>query len=147
MPRPKIRPENRIRALRACDACKTSKTRCDAKMPCASCTRKNRADRCTYHATSRGKPARQKASLPVLLSPITDRNVSGDASIAGTGLPLDGLSSASDRSPPSGNTPASLLQAEPISADQIPGDDESPQDHYVTGSNGENCELSPSCTG
>jgi hypothetical protein len=49
MPRPKIRPEDRQRAVKACIPCKTSKKRCDSKLPCASCVRRNCELACLYH--------------------------------------------------------------------------------------------------
>lgn len=48
MPRPKVRPEDRQRAAKACLPCKFSKKRCDAQLPCAHCTRRNNASACTY---------------------------------------------------------------------------------------------------
>ncbi|OKL55458.1 hypothetical protein UA08_09281 [Talaromyces atroroseus] len=48
MPRPKVRPEDRLRAPRACLACKASKIRCDAQRPCASCVRRKHPDACVY---------------------------------------------------------------------------------------------------
>ncbi|KAL2825053.1 hypothetical protein BDW59DRAFT_180004 [Aspergillus cavernicola] len=53
MPRPKVRPENRQRSARACVACKSSKIRCDALQPCASCIRRDQADSCSYSGVDR----------------------------------------------------------------------------------------------
>jgi hypothetical protein len=48
MPRPRVPPKNRIRAYRACDPCKASKTRCDSQLPCAACNKPSRVVQCTY---------------------------------------------------------------------------------------------------
>ncbi|PYH84598.1 hypothetical protein BO82DRAFT_381401 [Aspergillus uvarum CBS 121591] len=53
MPRPKVRPENRQRACRACIACKASKIRCDARDPCGSCLRRDRGSSCVYSGVDR----------------------------------------------------------------------------------------------
>lgn len=51
MPRPKVRPENRQRASRACLGCKASKIRCDSQQPCAACIRRDYANSCVYSGT------------------------------------------------------------------------------------------------
>jgi hypothetical protein len=48
MPRPKVRPENRQRAVRACLPCKSSKKRCNSLMPCSSCIRRDCVSQCVY---------------------------------------------------------------------------------------------------
>jgi type IV secretory pathway VirB10-like protein len=48
MPRPKVRPEDRQRAVKACLPCKASKKRCDAQQPCSNCVRKKSASTCEY---------------------------------------------------------------------------------------------------
>ncbi|KIW17522.1 hypothetical protein PV08_04716 [Exophiala spinifera] len=48
MPRPKVRPEDRQRAVKACIPCKSSKKRCDAQQPCSNCVRKRAAETCEY---------------------------------------------------------------------------------------------------
>lgn len=152
MPRPKIRPENRVRAYRACDACKTSKTRCDAKSPCANCIKKNRSNRCTYHAASTGRAGRRRLKSRSLLSPVADTNHQEEFP-HGVPEPEDLISipytatgvlpSVSGGSSLSGNTPLSMPTADDIPVGQIPVGEESPQEHFVTGSNGEKCEHSP----
>ncbi|CRL25913.1 Fungal transcriptional regulatory protein, N-terminal [Penicillium camemberti] len=146
MPRPKIRPENRVRAYRACDACKTSKTRCDAKSPCANCIKKNRSNRCTYHAASTGRAGRRRLKSRSLLSPVADTNPQEEFP-HGVPEPEDLISipytatgvlpSVSGGSSLSGNTPLSMPTADDIPVGQIPVGEESPQEHFVTGSNGE----------
>ncbi|RAH81203.1 putative C6 transcription factor [Aspergillus japonicus CBS 114.51] len=46
MPRPKVHPENRLRAYEACRACRATKKRCSGTFPCAKCIRLGRADTC-----------------------------------------------------------------------------------------------------
>ncbi|OQD96137.1 hypothetical protein PENSOL_c017G00074 [Penicillium solitum] len=146
MPRPKIRPENRVRAYRACDACKTSKTRCDAESPCANCIKKNRSNRCTYHAASTGRAGRRRLKSRSFLSPVADTNRHDEfpnavpepehlISIPYTATGV--LPSVSGGSSLSGNTPLSMPTADDIPVGQIPIGEESPQEHFVTGSNGE----------
>ena len=66
MPRPRIRPENRQRAYKACSSCKALKKRCDSQMPCAMCVRRNCASTCSYQHHS--------APRPPLHSPPADLN-------------------------------------------------------------------------
>lgn len=58
MPRPKVKPQDRQRSVRACDACKASKKRCDANQPCRLCLKKGTQDACTYTPTARDKRSR-----------------------------------------------------------------------------------------
>lgn len=58
MPRPKVKPQDRQRSVRACDACKASKKRCDANQPCRLCLKKGTQDTCTYTPTARDKRSR-----------------------------------------------------------------------------------------
>lgn len=62
MPRPKVKPQDRQRSARACDACKASKKRCDANQPCRLCLKKGAQDSCTYTPTPRDKRSRQSRS-------------------------------------------------------------------------------------
>ena len=48
MPRPKVRPEDRQRAVKACVPCKNSKKRCDSRTPCSNCCRRDCETLCTY---------------------------------------------------------------------------------------------------
>ena len=48
MPRPRVRIEDRQRAVKACIPCKSSKKRCDSKSPCSSCVRRNDEPGCVY---------------------------------------------------------------------------------------------------
>ncbi|KAL1955725.1 hypothetical protein VTO42DRAFT_8123 [Malbranchea cinnamomea] len=52
MPRPKVRPEDRRRSIKACIPCKISKKRCDAQLPCVSCIKRGRAPVCVYNDDS-----------------------------------------------------------------------------------------------
>ena len=63
MPRPKVRPEDRQRAAKACLPCKFSKKRCDAQLPCAHCSRRNNASACTYEdSVYANRTSRRRAS-------------------------------------------------------------------------------------
>lgn len=58
MPRPKVKPQDRQRSARACDACKASKKRCDANQPCRLCLKKGTQDTCTFTPTARDRSSR-----------------------------------------------------------------------------------------
>lgn len=70
MPRPKVKPQDRQRSVRACDACKASKKRCDANQPCRLCLKKGTQDACTYTPTSRDRRSRHSQSAPSQASSI-----------------------------------------------------------------------------
>ncbi|KAF5695389.1 transcriptional regulatory [Fusarium denticulatum] len=48
MPRPKVRAEDRRRAVIACVPCQNSKKRCDSQTPCANCRRRDYVPYCIY---------------------------------------------------------------------------------------------------
>ncbi|KAG5803380.1 hypothetical protein H9Q74_011871 [Fusarium xylarioides] len=48
MPRPKVRAEDRRRAVIACVPCQNSKKRCDSQTPCANCRRRDYVPYCVY---------------------------------------------------------------------------------------------------
>ncbi|KAH7462781.1 hypothetical protein FOMA001_g18336 [Fusarium oxysporum f. sp. matthiolae] len=48
MPRPKVRAEDRRRAVIACVPCQNSKKRCDSQSPCANCRRRDYVPYCIY---------------------------------------------------------------------------------------------------
>ena len=48
MPRPKVKDEDRQRARQACTLCRTSKIRCDARLPCSRCVKQGRPSACRY---------------------------------------------------------------------------------------------------
>ncbi|KAF4447942.1 putative transcriptional regulatory protein C3C7.04 [Fusarium austroafricanum] len=48
MPRPKVRAEDRRRAVKACVPCQNSKKRCDSQSPCANCRRRDCIPYCIY---------------------------------------------------------------------------------------------------
>lgn len=48
MPRPKVRAEDRRRAVIACVPCQNSKKRCDGQTPCANCSRRDYVPYCIY---------------------------------------------------------------------------------------------------
>lgn len=62
MPRPKVKPQDRQRSARACDACKASKKRCDANQPCRLCLKKGTQDTCTFTRTARDRSSRHSES-------------------------------------------------------------------------------------
>lgn len=48
MPRPKVRAQDRRRAVIACVPCQNSKKRCDSQTPCANCRRRDYVPYCIY---------------------------------------------------------------------------------------------------
>ncbi|KAH8645467.1 hypothetical protein BX600DRAFT_478165 [Xylariales sp. PMI_506] len=58
MPRPRVKPEDRRRSVKACNACKHLKKRCDSRTPCSPCLRKGIAESCQYS----DQPSRRRAS-------------------------------------------------------------------------------------
>lgn len=62
MPRPKVKPQDRQRSIRACDTCKASKKRCDANQPCRLCLKKGTQDSCVYSPTTRDRRRRHSQS-------------------------------------------------------------------------------------
>lgn len=155
MPRPKILPENRIRAYRACDPCKTSKVRCDSNLPCANCIKRGRTSHCAYHAASAARQTRRRHSVeqnvsprPQPLSPAMTTNATD-----GRRLSLaDGRAPASDSIAGQRSVPTSLSEGSPLRLESsseettarnvhdVAEDQDSPQEHFVTGPNGETCE-------
>jgi hypothetical protein len=61
MPRPKVKPQDRQRSAKACDACKASKKRCDANQPCRLCLKKGMQDTCTFTPTARDRRSSQRS--------------------------------------------------------------------------------------
>jgi hypothetical protein len=59
MPRPKVRLEDRQRAVKACLPCKASKKRCDAQQPCSNCIRRRATSFCHYVDPSYAKHHRR----------------------------------------------------------------------------------------
>jgi hypothetical protein len=59
MPRPKVSSGDRQRSERACNACKSSKIRCDSQMPCETCVRRKRPQYCTYTHVDRRRRCHQ----------------------------------------------------------------------------------------
>ncbi|KIX00330.1 uncharacterized protein Z518_10469 [Rhinocladiella mackenziei CBS 650.93] len=56
MPRPRVRPEDRQRAAKACLPCKASKKRCDAQQPCSNCVRRRSTSSCVYAGSMHVRP-------------------------------------------------------------------------------------------
>lgn len=57
MPRPKVRPEDRQRAVKACLPCKSSKKKCDSRMPCSNCRQRERETSCVYDPDTHHQPS------------------------------------------------------------------------------------------
>lgn len=87
MPRPPVPPEQRQRVSKACDICKASKRRCDARLPCSACVKRNATDACSY-----SQPGRQKR-------PADSNHTSTEASGRSTSHASDLLSAARMTSP------------------------------------------------
>lgn len=150
MPRPRVPPENRIRAYRACDPCKASKTRCDSQLPCAACNKPSRVTHCTYSGTSASssvapssakRPARghhqrsnstQSQQRPLAVSGGVGL---GSSYVVGSTVlsPLrhDAVSVARTQA-------ASMMHTDRTPAEE--DDPESPQEQLVTGPDGEKRE-------
>lgn len=62
MPRPKVKPQDRQRSAKACDACKASKKRCDANQPCRLCVKKGTQDTCTFTPTARDRRSSRRSA-------------------------------------------------------------------------------------
>ncbi|OOF95346.1 hypothetical protein ASPCADRAFT_515743 [Aspergillus carbonarius ITEM 5010] len=56
MPRPKVHPANRLRAYKACLACRATKKRCSGTFPCSKCVRLGRADTCVPSPRTTQRP-------------------------------------------------------------------------------------------
>lgn len=154
MPRPRVAPENRIRAYRACDPCKVSKTRCDSQLPCAACNKPSRVVHCKYSGSSLSSGASSPASSaskrpgrghhPRSNNTQSHRNpsaVSGGATLGSTSSPVYAAGSTMIPSPSQNAIPgarnrmASTMHAERTAAEV--DDPESPQEQLVTGPDGE----------
>lgn len=96
MPRPKVKPQDRVRSVRACDACKISKKRCDGALPCILCSRKGLARTCAYTAPRRRRllsppavPEAESMSVEVNLSPILTTSSGGNCPSVDVLMALD----------------------------------------------------------
>ena len=163
MPRPKVPPENRIRGYRACNPCKASKIRCDSQLPCANCTKRSRVASCTYSITSSSSNATRRSTrgkqphhgilpLPetVPLSPAISTAAAdsrrfsfaepaaspGQSSHARSAADISGPFNSSHLDQEDASGPTTVGPTVPADDDQ-----DSPQEHFVTGPNGETREL------
>jgi hypothetical protein len=66
MPRPKVRPEARRRAVVACVPCQMSKKKCDSRTPCANCCRRSYEANCVYDPKACPRPSRRSGSLSTI---------------------------------------------------------------------------------
>lgn len=64
MARPKVHPDNRLRANTACTACRKSKKRCSGYFPCSNCLHKGRGGSCIPFKSFPGSRSRPTASRP-----------------------------------------------------------------------------------
>lgn len=151
MPRPRVAPENRIRAYRACDPCKVSKTRCDSQLPCAACNKPSRVVHCKYSGSALSSAASSPASKRpgrgqhprsnTTQSPQDPTAVSGGATLGLTTSPAYATGSTMIPSPSQHAVPrarsrmASTMHTERTAAEE--NDPESPQEQLVTGLDGE----------
>lgn len=74
MGRTKVRPDARRRVVRACQACKTGKRRCDGQQPCSRCATQNRASECRYQP-----PKQQTLTTPRAVSASVARSHTSQA--------------------------------------------------------------------
>lgn len=92
MPRPKVKPQDRQRSAKACDACKASKKRCDANQPCRLCVKKGTQDTCTFTPTARDRRSQRSGSK---VSQANSIAVANDVSSVDFGSVLAGPSQGS----------------------------------------------------
>ncbi|KKK21937.1 hypothetical protein AOCH_000173, partial [Aspergillus ochraceoroseus] len=64
MPRPKVLPENRLRAVKACRQCRASKKRCTGTAPCPNCVRRGCAGKCIVSDSEPDSSSHDAASFP-----------------------------------------------------------------------------------
>lgn len=113
MPRPRVRPEDRQRAPKACEPCKIAKKRCDSTLPCRTCVKKGIVPSCTY-ATSHGRgSSRWQRSrgddLGSVVSHASSSELRPDARGSGSGGDVERPSSTPSglQTPQSANMPTS----------------------------------------
>lgn len=151
MPRPRVAPENRIRAYRACDPCKVSKTRCDSQLPCAACNKPSRVVHCKYSGSALSSGASSPASKrpgrgqhprsSITPSHQDSTALSGGATLGSSTSSAHAAGSTMIPSPSYDAVPgarsrmAGTMHAERTAAEE--DDPESPQEQLVTGPDGE----------
>ena len=151
MPRPRVAPENRIRAYRACDPCKVSKTRCDSQLPCAACNKPSRVMHCKYSGSVLSSVASSPSSTRTGRGQHPRSNITQPHQNPSAGSGGATLSSATSSAYAAGSTMipspshnavpgsrsrmASTIHAERTAAEE--DDPESPQEQLVTGPDGE----------
>ncbi|KAK6706499.1 hypothetical protein SNK05_010377 [Fusarium graminearum] len=79
MPRPKVRAEDRRRAVKACVPCQNSKKRCDSQSPCANCRRRDCIPYCIYDPEA-ARPRRQSSKAQRRAAERTRDTASSNAS-------------------------------------------------------------------
>lgn len=126
MPRPKVKPQDRQRSARACDACKASKKRCDADQPCRLCVKKGTQDTCTFTPTPRDRRSRHsesKSSRATSIAVATDGSPSDTRSVP-TGPPQRSRAQFGDGPPAS----------QDAEVDEVEDEDVDSETDYVTDS-------------
>lgn len=149
MPRPRVPPENRIRAYRACDPCKASKTRCDSKLPCAACNKPSRMVHCTYSSNSASSSAASSAGRKTAKAQRSSSTQPQHRPLAANGTPVPAPTPGSLYAAGStvlspvgqnGFREARTRMSSMMHIDRSTGeedDPESPQEQLVTGPDGE----------
>ncbi|RAQ46321.1 hypothetical protein AFGD_000634 [Aspergillus flavus] len=118
MPRPRVKPQDRKRSVRACLACKASKKRCDGARPCRTCQTKGAADSCAFTPQQRGTQSSQPRG-PNPPQPLTPSEVDHQAIIYNTVTPIeklrpresDDVRSTRDTTPSAGQRPTMLYSS------------------------------------
>ncbi|KAE8134306.1 hypothetical protein BDV38DRAFT_255591 [Aspergillus pseudotamarii] len=118
MPRPRVKPQDRKRSVRACLACKASKKRCDGTRPCRTCQMKGTADSCAFTSQQRGtQPTHTRGSIQ--LQQLTPSEADHHAITYHTVTPIekprpresDDVRSTRDTTPSAGQRPTMLYSS------------------------------------
>lgn len=86
MPRRPVKPQDRQRVVRACDACKSSKKRCDGNKPCNGCKKKGNSDTCHYTPGRRHYPLPEDTSAGSQMSPTRRSRLGSDSNATHAGM-------------------------------------------------------------
>lgn len=127
MPRPKVRPEDRQRAVKACVPCKNSKKRCDSRTPCSNCCRRDCESACTYDDDGyvRSRPSQsRRATASIGIDGRRRDMVAPSMSIDGHSIDMDSVMYHDSMNSHAPHTPESTLA--PCS-DATPGIPTSPR--------------------
>jgi len=75
MPRRKVHPANRVRAVQACSQCRSAKRRCNGQLPCSLCIRRGKETHCTFGGTTHASES------PGQLDPAPSSRTSQDVAV------------------------------------------------------------------